>query len=479
MNLRPSVHRRLRPVLLAAFLALLPLPAFQPEMTRTLDPDPGALVIIGGALSPENEAVYRAILEARSGDGPICVIGTASADPEGASATAVARIDRWGGVGTAQAYPLPEDAAEAAHDPRLLDALSTCSGFFFVGGSQSRIVSLFRDDPSPGSSGSLHAPGLTPAGALFLERWRAGAVVAGTSAGAAMMSDPMIAGGTSAGALRAGTGEGGVVLTPGLGFLPELLVDQHFLARGRIGRLLVAALAPEGVPLAAGIDEDTALLVRGTDLEVVGSSGVVLVDARARTSLPPGEPGGAPVGAYDDIRLELLGPGDRFSTLPGAPVHPAPGRVPLSAEGSATPGDGTVALPDGAAPVPGRPPHPGTPEAESAPDLFSPWVFLHTLEALGRGAGEGAGALPRRGFPGDFRSEGIAFEVGEGARLLLHPEPGFRALGRPGGAGAGVEGSTDGLSVGPFRVELRWAEMVGVGSAPHDPSIVLRDHDHR
>ncbi|MEJ2204672.1 MAG: Type 1 glutamine amidotransferase-like domain-containing protein [Gemmatimonadota bacterium] len=95
-------------------------------------------------------------------------------------------------------------------------------------------------------------------------RWQEGAVVAGSSAGAAMMSRIMIAGGSSAEAVTHGVapdGEGeGVVIRSGMGFLPHAIVDQHFLARGRIGRLLVAVLATDSLPLGLGIDENTALV---------------------------------------------------------------------------------------------------------------------------------------------------------------------------------------------------------------------------
>jgi cyanophycinase len=364
--------------------------------------DPGALVVIGGGLSADNEAVYRAILEARDGPGPLCVIGTAGADPEGSAATAVRRIDRWGGEGTARAHPLPEDDLEAARDPEVVAALGACSGYFFTGGVQSRILRLFRPQGEE-----------TPAWAALMQRWREGAVVAGSSAGAAMMSDPMIAGGSSEGAFRNGIGEGGVQLSPGMGFLPELLVDQHFLARGRIGRLLVATLDEGGVPLGAGIDENTALVIRGTELEVVGASGVVVVDAREAAPIPEGV---LPAGV-GGVRLELLGPGDRFSLERGAMVRPAGGKVPL-------------------------PPLPHYEWEGPEGRFFDRWVLLHFLDGVGRET--------RRGAPG---SVGLRVD-GDGA-LRFHRGEGFRALGFEGGQGAGVEGTPAGLSVGPLLVEVR------------------------
>jgi len=393
----------------AAFLASSGLPAASAQSGQALvspppDPgllapaslNPGTLVIVGGGLSADNEAVYRAILDGRVGDGPLCVISTAGADPVGSAASAVARFDRWGGEGTARAHPLSEEDPESARNPDVVAALAQCSGYFFTGGVQSRILNLFRPDGAP-----------TPAGEAILGRWQAGAVVSGSSAGAAMMSDPMIAGGTSAGAFRNGTAEGGVRLDPGMGFLSDLLVDQHFLARGRIGRLLTAVLGPEGMRMGAGIDEDTALLVRGRDLEVVGASGVVMVDGRAAN------PDVAPAGsrAFAAIRVELLGPGDRMS-LDDWVVRPAQGKTAIGL--------------------------PGTSGSDAGPsDLFDRWTFLHAVEAMGRG-----------------REPSVAHTV-EGGTVILRKGANFRALAVPSGDGAGPDGSVQGLSAGPFLVRIQ------------------------
>ncbi|TVP45021.1 MAG: cyanophycinase [Gemmatimonadales bacterium] len=374
--------------------------------------DPGALVVIGGGLSADNEAVYRAILDEREGDGPLCIVATAGADPEGSAASAVARFDRWGGEGTARAHPLPEEETAAARDPEVVAALSGCAGYFFTGGSQSRILNLFRPD---GES--------TPAGEAILARWHEGAVISGSSAGAAMMSDPMIAGGTSAGAFRNATDEGGVRLAPGMGFVPDLLVDQHFLARGRIGRLLIAVLEPEGIRMGAGIDEDTALLVRGRELEVVGASGVVMVDGRsaAGEAAPPG------ARAYGPIRVELLGPGDRMS-LDDWVVRPAAAKTSIAAS-ERRPTEVTAPAPGAAAPAE------ADPDAGPA-DLFDRWVFLHAVEAMARGL------------------EPSGEHAVEAGSVTLRKGDSFRGLAFPAGTGAGPDGSAHGLSAGPFLVRI-------------------------
>ena len=123
----------------------------------------------------------------------------------------------------------------------------------------------------------------------------AGGLVAGSSAGAAMMSQPMILGGTSLESVVHGVTadpeQPGLLLGDGLGFFPFGLLDQHFIKRGRLGRLVVA-MAAAGVRRGFGIDENTALLVEGDAGRVCGEYGVMVVDIgpgggrRRRPQLP-------------------------------------------------------------------------------------------------------------------------------------------------------------------------------------------------
>jgi len=103
-------------------------------------------------------------------------------------------------------------------------------------------------------------------------------VVGGTSAGAAMMPDEMIVGGASV----SNPSVDAVELGPGMGFLPGIVVDQHFAQRGRLGRLL-AALVLQPAVLGLGIDEDTGIIVNGDEFQVVGSGAVTVVDETEAT----------------------------------------------------------------------------------------------------------------------------------------------------------------------------------------------------
>lgn len=383
------------------------------EETSPSPPTTGSLVVIGGALSPDNEAIYRAVLDRRLGEGPVCVVPTASAEPGESGATAVERFDGYGGAGSAVLLDLVVDRPEAASDPAMVARMAECAGFYFVGGQQSRITRLLgtADTPSP----VLQA---------LLQRFEGGAVVSGSSAGAAIMSHPMIGGGASAEAVLEGVGwrvgqgdggnggedgeeAGGVFLDGGLGFLDGVLVDQHFLARGRIGRLVTAVLDPRTSGLGMGVDENTALVVEDGMAWVVGASGVVVVDGSAATGEARETPGSPlRMGGVRSVTVHLLGPGDGYDLM-RREVRPA--------AGGTRPGD--------------RPRSGG-----GSGDLFARWEFLHALRELAGPSG------------GDSVSS-----AGDGVRMVVRKGPGFRAQVR---TGEGVQGVEEGFGAGPFLVDL-------------------------
>lgn len=138
------------------------------------------------------------------------------------------------------------------------------TGVFFTGGDQLRITGLL---------------GGTLLGRMLQQLYERGVIIAGTSAGASVMSDTMIVGG------EAGTAKkNALAMAPGLGLLRSVVIDQHFAQRGRIGRLL-AAIAQNPYVLGLGIDEDTAVLMQANArFSVVGSNTVTVVDASSSTA---------------------------------------------------------------------------------------------------------------------------------------------------------------------------------------------------
>ncbi|HXV76773.1 MAG TPA: cyanophycinase [Candidatus Polarisedimenticolaceae bacterium] len=256
-----STPRRIPAVHVAAFMILAACSASSAA--------PGPLVLVGGGLDESNEPVYREILGLRAGPRPICVLPTASDEPQQAADRFAARFERYGGPGTATVVRLKPGGADK---PKIARRLEQCGGFFFLDGDPSRIVDTLRG----GGRTSL-------AEQAILRVHRRGGVIAGSNAAAAAMSDPMIAGETgSDDALRHGVsssaGEAGLWVRDGMGFLDAGLTDPHHISAGRTGRLLVALAALDGVDRGFGIDDDTALVVDGTRARVVGSSQAIVVE---------------------------------------------------------------------------------------------------------------------------------------------------------------------------------------------------------
>lgn len=265
----------------------------------------GITVAIGGALQDENALVWQRLVLLAGGPGARYVVfATAAGEPEAAAARIVANLQRHGAV--AEAIPVAPrlpgiDLAAAVQDPRWIERVGAARGVFFSGGAQSRLLDTLRP-------GGIDSPLLLAVRAL----WQRGGVVAGTSSGAAVLSTlafrdaPDLIGALQdpQGALRDGQ-----EVDRGFGFLPpQIVVDQHFLKRGRIARLL-PLLAARGLPLGLGVEEDSAAIVRGFEVEAVGAGGVLVVDltdARhdaARKGVPLRLQGAA---------LSFLDSGDRY-----------------------------------------------------------------------------------------------------------------------------------------------------------------------
>lgn len=249
----------------------------------------GPLIIIGGHEDKEGD---RQILKevARHVRGRKLVIATvASRQPEGyfaAYSEAFADLD----VGElVELYVDDRAEAQASQTLRLLD---DAAGVFFSGGDQLRISSQIGD---------------TAIERRIREIWHAGGVLAGTSAGAAVVSDTMLVRGSSGESHRIGD----LQMAPGLGLIRDVIVDQHFAERGRIGRLL-GAVAESPRVLGIGIDENTAAVVRGHRFTVIGSGAVYVVDAEGvtRSNIADGRADRAL--SIHDVRLHVLSVGDEF-----------------------------------------------------------------------------------------------------------------------------------------------------------------------
>jgi cyanophycinase len=248
----------------------------------------GHLVIVGGGGTPD--AVAAKAFELAGGVSARAVVLPQASSRAEAGEESVAF---WKEKGFANIRAL--DLSDPAADRK---AIETADFIWFPGGDQ---VLLMK---------AIEAAGL---GDAIRARYAAGAVVGGTSAGAAVMSPRMIVGGETADltVVRGGS----VEMAEGLGLLQGTIVDQHFLRRQRFNRLLSAVLErPDLVGI--GIDEKTAIVVTGTSFDVLGESGVLVLDARGREV--PGADAGAP-RAGDGVRLSLLRAAETYDLAPGSP----------------------------------------------------------------------------------------------------------------------------------------------------------------
>ena len=260
----------------------------------------GTVVAIGGALRDDNDVIWSRLVALAGGrDARYVVFGTASGNPERSAARVVALLESHGAA--AESVPVaPQlpgvDVSQAVRDPELIARVNAANGVFFTGGAQERIVDALQ-------SGG-HATPLLEAIRGVLDR---GGVIAGTSAGAAVMSHVMFRDAPDLLAVMKGTLRDGKEVDRGLGFaVPGLFVDQHFLRRGRLGRML-PLMQSQGLQTGIGVEENSAAILRGHDVEIVGEGGALFVDLRDAASDPK-------LGAFNltGVRLTFLGDGDRL-----------------------------------------------------------------------------------------------------------------------------------------------------------------------
>jgi cyanophycinase len=222
----------------------------------------GWIVPIGGAENKENDRrVLARFVEVSGGAAAdIVIIPTASRLNE----TGPRYEKLFRELGAARVSVMDFDTRRDCREPNRLSRLEEASGIFFTGGNQLRLTTLL---------------GGTPVATMIRKRNAAGVTVGGTSAGASILSEHMIAFGDEGSSVISGS----VRLAPGLGLTNRFVIDQHFRERDRLGRL-ITALAYNPFAVGIGLDEDTAVFI-GPDetLEVEGSGGVTIVDAKDMT----------------------------------------------------------------------------------------------------------------------------------------------------------------------------------------------------
>jgi len=251
----------------------------------------GWIVPIGGAENKENDRhiLARFLEVSGGGDADIVVIPTASRMHETGP-----RYERlFSELGARRVTVMDFDTRRDCQEPGRLTRLEQATGIFFTGGNQLRLSTLL---------------GGTPVAKLVRARNAQGMTVGGTSAGASILSEHMIAFGDEGSSVISGS----VRLAPGLGLTNRFIIDQHFRQRDRLGRL-ITALSYNPFAIGIGLDEDTATFISPNEiLEVVGSGGVTVVDASEVTFSSISEVGeGQPICTLG-LRLHILVAGATF-----------------------------------------------------------------------------------------------------------------------------------------------------------------------
>jgi cyanophycinase len=271
-------------------------PAEDQETAMPTTPEaPGArgyLIPIGGAEGRRKDSVIMERFVALCGghDARILVIPTASLAEE----TGPEYMELFESIG-ARASCIPVENREECWQEEIIDKLERATGIFITGGNQLRLSTIL---------------GGTPVARAIRRRNAEGIPVAGTSAGAAIMSEHMITSGRSGPSPR----ESGVELAPGLGLTNRVIIDQHFSQRGRMGRLL-AALSFNPFICGLGIDENTAAFIRGDgELEVVGRGTVTVIDPADLRHSSMSYVRKAQAVTMLGLRLHVLAAGSRYDT---------------------------------------------------------------------------------------------------------------------------------------------------------------------
>ncbi len=290
-----SICRRLG--LLAGAAAVLLAAATAPASAPSTA---GDLVLIGGGSKPA-EAMKTFIRLAGGPDAPILVFPTAS---ELSDTGLVYRKLFEKEYGCRNVKIAQVRRRRDALRPAIVRQVQEARGIFFSGGDQRRITACLLG---------------TPVGEAVATAHRRGVVIGGTSAGTACMSSVMITGDGNFDVIASGATK----VSQGLGLIRGVILDQHFIARRRLNRLLSVVLDHPSL-LGIGIDEATAAWFRsdGT-MRVLGKGSVVVIDASGATVTTSDQPGNR-LGAHG-VQLQLLVPGDVLN-LAGREVlgHPAP-----------------------------------------------------------------------------------------------------------------------------------------------------------
>jgi len=251
-----------------------------------------ALIIIGGKEERSSEEVILGEVARRVGAGKL-VVSTVAMN-SGTEQLFKEYEKAFRSLGVKHVFNLEVNERDEASSDSKVKILDDATGVFFTGGDQLKITSQIGD---------------TPIFQRIREIYDDGGVIAGTSAGASAMSETMLVEGGDEESHVIG---GSVRMAPGLGLIGGVIIDQHFMERGRVGRL-VGAVAQNPKNLGIGIDEATAIVVeRGEGFYVIGSGAVYVIDGTDVSYSNVAEESLRKTLSVYDMKVHMLSQGDRF-----------------------------------------------------------------------------------------------------------------------------------------------------------------------
>ncbi|MBR9914926.1 MAG: cyanophycinase [Algicola sp.] len=240
----------------------------------------------------EEGILFHVVKESGGNNAKIVVIPTASSIPKEVGAN---YLEAFSTLGCNDVTVLDIRSKSDAEEPETIELIKSANCVMFSGGDQSKITNKIGDT-------KIHK--------ILQERYQKeeGFVIAGTSAGAMAMAKHMIAGGSASESFI----KGAVKMYKGLGLIPSLIIDTHFIKRGRFGRISEAvAQFPKRIGL--GLAEDTGLIIKNNSFEVIGSGMVIVFDGRKIKHNNHGIlQKGTPM-SLTNLKMHILSNGDRFN----------------------------------------------------------------------------------------------------------------------------------------------------------------------
>lgn len=261
----------------------------------------GNLIIIGGAEDKEGrKEILKKVCQCISKEEDDLVVATIATEYPKEAAEKYRKA--FGELGILNIDILDISKREDAYSEENVDMINDASLIFFTGGDQLRITSLI---------------GGSPVYDALKEVAKKGIYIVGTSAGASVMSDTMIVEGKDEEAPRKCT----LKMSPGLGLIKNVIIDQHFAQRGRIGRIL-SGVAQNPEVLGIGIDENTAIIVNEDGIvEVIGEGAVYFIDGSKISYTNVSEQYSDEVLSIYNVKLHVLKEGNKFSLIRKVPFE--------------------------------------------------------------------------------------------------------------------------------------------------------------